>query len=129
LNDYLTEIAPLVQDQHFMLQKEVVERMVAPPGSKTYGRLSVMLQWRYVVFFMRFVDLHEAITQAKPLANVNSTGPGCFRLSSSTTSILDVKFPLPTQGMSDAYYIAVCWPSSNRAVGWAKKPNIICPRK
>jgi 16S rRNA (adenine1518-N6/adenine1519-N6)-dimethyltransferase len=44
---HLTQIAPLVQDQHFMLQKEVVERMVAPPGSKTYGRLSVMLQWRY----------------------------------------------------------------------------------
>jgi 16S rRNA (adenine1518-N6/adenine1519-N6)-dimethyltransferase len=36
-----------VQDQHFMLQKEVVERMVAEPGSKAYGRLSVMLQWRY----------------------------------------------------------------------------------
>jgi 16S rRNA (adenine1518-N6/adenine1519-N6)-dimethyltransferase len=30
-----------------MLQKEVVERMAAAPGSKTYGRLSVMLQWRY----------------------------------------------------------------------------------
>jgi 16S rRNA (adenine1518-N6/adenine1519-N6)-dimethyltransferase len=44
---HLAEIAPLVQDQHFMLQKEVVERMVAGPGSKTYGRLSVMLQWRY----------------------------------------------------------------------------------
>ncbi|CAN5735674.1 16S rRNA (adenine(1518)-N(6)/adenine(1519)-N(6))-dimethyltransferaseRsmA [soil metagenome] len=44
---HLAEIAPLVEDQHFMLQKEVVERMVAPPGSKTYGRLSVMLQWRY----------------------------------------------------------------------------------
>jgi 16S rRNA (adenine1518-N6/adenine1519-N6)-dimethyltransferase len=44
---HLAEIAPLVQDQHFMLQKEVVERMVAAPGSKTYGRLSVMLQWRY----------------------------------------------------------------------------------
>jgi len=29
---------------HFMLQKEVVERMAAGPGSKTYGRLSVMLQ-------------------------------------------------------------------------------------
>lgn len=43
----LAEIAPLVQDQHFMLQKEVVERMVATPGSKAYGRLSVMLQWRY----------------------------------------------------------------------------------
>jgi 16S rRNA (adenine1518-N6/adenine1519-N6)-dimethyltransferase len=44
---HLAGIAPQVQDQHFMLQKEVVERMVAAPGSKTYGRLSVMLQWRY----------------------------------------------------------------------------------
>lgn len=44
---HLTSIAPQVADQHFMLQKEVVERMVAEPGSKTYGRLSVMLQWRY----------------------------------------------------------------------------------
>jgi 16S rRNA (adenine1518-N6/adenine1519-N6)-dimethyltransferase len=44
---HLADIAPHVQDQHFMLQKEVVERMVAEPGSKTYGRLSVMLQWRY----------------------------------------------------------------------------------
>jgi 16S rRNA (adenine1518-N6/adenine1519-N6)-dimethyltransferase len=44
---HLAEIAPLVRDQHFMLQKEVVERMVAEPGGKTYGRLSVMLQWRY----------------------------------------------------------------------------------
>ncbi|MES2536477.1 MAG: 16S rRNA (adenine(1518)-N(6)/adenine(1519)-N(6))-dimethyltransferase RsmA [Pseudomonadota bacterium] len=44
---HLTQIAPQVQDQHFMLQKEVVERMVAEPGGKTYGRLSVMLQWRY----------------------------------------------------------------------------------
>ena len=30
-----------------MLQREVVDRMAAAPGSKTYGRLSVMLQWRY----------------------------------------------------------------------------------
>ena len=33
-----------IQDLHFMLQKEVVERMAAEPGSKVYGRLSVMLQ-------------------------------------------------------------------------------------
>ncbi|KAB8043959.1 16S rRNA (adenine(1518)-N(6)/adenine(1519)-N(6))-dimethyltransferase RsmA [Janthinobacterium aquaticum] len=44
---HLADFAPLVQDQHFMLQKEVVERMVAEPGTKAYGRLSVMLQWRY----------------------------------------------------------------------------------
>ena len=36
-----------VIDQDFMLQKEVVDRMVAAPGSKVYGRLSVMLQYRY----------------------------------------------------------------------------------
>jgi 16S rRNA (adenine1518-N6/adenine1519-N6)-dimethyltransferase len=38
-----------VLDQHFMLQKEVVDRMAAGPGSKTYGRLSVMLQSRYEI--------------------------------------------------------------------------------
>ena len=38
-----------VVDQHFMLQKEVVERMAASPGCKDYGRLSVMLQWRYAI--------------------------------------------------------------------------------
>ena len=43
----LLPIAERVIDQHFMLQKEVVDRMVASPGSKTYGRLSVMLQFRY----------------------------------------------------------------------------------
>lgn len=36
-----------IEDQHFMLQKEVVQRMGAAPGTKAYGRLSVMLQWRY----------------------------------------------------------------------------------
>jgi len=44
---HLAEFAHLVEDQHFMLQKEVVERMVAEPGTKAYSRLSVMLQWRY----------------------------------------------------------------------------------
>jgi len=44
---HLARFVAQVQDQHFMLQKEVVERMVAEPGSKDYGRLSVMLQWRY----------------------------------------------------------------------------------
>jgi 16S rRNA (adenine1518-N6/adenine1519-N6)-dimethyltransferase len=39
--------ASLVQDQHFMLQKEVIDRMVAQPATADYGRLSVMLQWRY----------------------------------------------------------------------------------
>jgi 16S rRNA (adenine1518-N6/adenine1519-N6)-dimethyltransferase len=36
--------ADVIADMHFMLQKEVVDRMAAAPGSKVYGRLSVMLQ-------------------------------------------------------------------------------------
>jgi 16S rRNA (adenine1518-N6/adenine1519-N6)-dimethyltransferase len=44
---HLLESADRVADQHFMLQKEVADRMAAAPGGKDYGRLSVMLQWRY----------------------------------------------------------------------------------
>jgi len=44
---HLVPFAPLVYDMHFMLQKEVVDRMVAEPGSKDFGRLSVMLQYHY----------------------------------------------------------------------------------
>jgi 16S rRNA (adenine1518-N6/adenine1519-N6)-dimethyltransferase len=53
--------AAAVRDMHFMLQKEVVERMAAGPGSKVYGRLSVMLQ---------------AYCAVTPLFTV---GPGAFR--------------------------------------------------
>jgi len=45
----------VVQDQHFMLQKEVVDRMVAAPATSDYGRLSVMLQWRYAMEDVLFV--------------------------------------------------------------------------
>ena len=44
---HLLEVAEVVLDQHVMLQKEVVQRMAAGPGGKDFGRLSVMLQWRY----------------------------------------------------------------------------------
>lgn len=50
-----------VTDCHFMLQKEVVERMAAAPDTQEYGRLSVMLQYRW---------------QIKPLFDVS---PGSFR--------------------------------------------------
>ena len=46
---HLLGFAANVLDQHFMLQKEVVERMVAGPSTAAYGRLSVMLQWRYAM--------------------------------------------------------------------------------
>ncbi|MDR7134918.1 16S rRNA (adenine1518-N6/adenine1519-N6)-dimethyltransferase [Lysobacter niastensis] len=55
------EHAAAIRDMHFMLQKEVVDRMAAGPGSKVYGRLGVMLQ---------------AYCHVTPLFNVP---PGAFR--------------------------------------------------
>jgi 16S rRNA (adenine1518-N6/adenine1519-N6)-dimethyltransferase len=52
---HLLPFADIVQDQHFMLQKEVIDRMVAKPGNSDYGRLSVMLQWRYAMENILFV--------------------------------------------------------------------------
>jgi 16S rRNA (adenine1518-N6/adenine1519-N6)-dimethyltransferase len=43
----LMEFAAHIRDMHFMLQKEVVERMVAAPSTHDYGRLSIMLQRRF----------------------------------------------------------------------------------
>ena len=52
---HLLGFAELITDQHFMLQKEVIDRMVANPATSDYGRLSVMLQWRYAMEDVLFV--------------------------------------------------------------------------
>ena len=52
---HLLPFAGAVEDQHFMLQKEVIDRMVAAPSTSDYGRLSVMLQWRYAMENVLFV--------------------------------------------------------------------------
>ncbi len=44
---HFAEYAGRIRDMHFMLQNEVVERMVASPSTPEYGRLSVMLQYRF----------------------------------------------------------------------------------
>ena len=46
---HIARFTASVRDCHFMLQREVVDRMAAAPGSKSYGRLSVMLQYRFRV--------------------------------------------------------------------------------
>jgi len=67
-----------VQDQHFMLQKEVIDRMVASPCTSDYGRLSVMLQWRYEMEDVLFVPpesfdppprVDSAVVRMVPLQN------------------------------------------------------------
>jgi 16S rRNA (adenine1518-N6/adenine1519-N6)-dimethyltransferase len=45
-----------IDDMHFMLQKEVVERMAAAPNSKTYGRLSIMTQYQCQVVPVMEID-------------------------------------------------------------------------
>lgn len=52
---HLLQHVARIEDQHFMLQKEVVDRMVAAPATADYGRLSVMLQWRYAMADVLFV--------------------------------------------------------------------------
>lgn len=56
---HLMTWADQVRDQHFMLQREVIDRMVARPGDSQYGRLSVMLQARY-----RMVSLFDVPPEA-----------------------------------------------------------------
>ena len=75
---HLLEHVNVVKDQHFMLQKEVIDRMVARPATSDYSRLSVMLQWRYAMENVLFVPpesfdppprVDSAIVRMVPLAN------------------------------------------------------------
>jgi 16S rRNA (adenine1518-N6/adenine1519-N6)-dimethyltransferase len=74
---HLLDTVEVVADQHFMLQREVVDRMAAAPGGKDYGRLSVMLQWRYAIESVLDVPpeafdppprVHSAVVRMQPLA-------------------------------------------------------------
>jgi 16S rRNA (adenine1518-N6/adenine1519-N6)-dimethyltransferase len=74
---HLLDHVAVVKDQHFMLQKEVIDRMVASPASGDYGRLSVMLQWRYAMENVLFVPpesfdppprVDSAVVRMVPLA-------------------------------------------------------------
>ena len=56
---HLLDAVDVIEDQHFMLQKEVIDRMVAPPSTSAYGRLSVMLQWRYAMENVLAVPPHS----------------------------------------------------------------------
>jgi 16S rRNA (adenine1518-N6/adenine1519-N6)-dimethyltransferase len=81
---HLLDAVSDVADQHFMLQKEVVDRMAAAPGGKEYGRLSVMLQWRYDIESVLDVPpeafdppprVHSAVVRMQPLPEVPAVQP------------------------------------------------------
>jgi 16S rRNA (adenine1518-N6/adenine1519-N6)-dimethyltransferase len=81
---HLLGAAAHVVDQHFMLQKEVAQRMAAAPGGKDYGRLSVMLQWRYRIDDVLAVPpqafdpppkVDSAVVRMRPLALAGAQPP------------------------------------------------------
>jgi 16S rRNA (adenine1518-N6/adenine1519-N6)-dimethyltransferase len=61
---HLSGVAGRCADLHLMLQKEVVDRLAAEPGSKVYGRLSVMLQYRYRID--RLIDVPASAFRPRP---------------------------------------------------------------
>ena len=74
---HLLDAVDVIEDQHFMLQKEVIDRMVAAPATSDYSRLSVMLQWRYAMENVLFVPpesfdppprVNSAVVRMRPLA-------------------------------------------------------------
>ena len=87
----LLKYSPHLQDLHFMLQKEVVDRIVAPPGSRQYGRLGVMLAPR---------------ARATSLLDI---GPGAFtpapRVSSAVVRLEVLQ--MPPAWAAEPYYGAV----------------------
>ena len=69
--------AEIVEDMHFMLQKEVVDRICSQPGSKQYGKLSVLMQYRCRTeklfdvapeCFKPSPKVHSSLIRLKPLA-------------------------------------------------------------
>lgn len=82
---HLMGFADRIVDQHFMLQKEVIDRMVARAGTAAYGRLSVMLQSRY------------------QMDNILFVGPECFspppRVDSAIVRMLPLAADAPFQSI------------------------------
>lgn len=84
---HLLDHVAVVRDQHFMLQKEVIDRMVAAPATADYGRLSVMLQWRYAMENVLFVPpgsfdppprVDSAVVRMVPLAQPPAINVGLY---------------------------------------------------
>jgi len=78
---HFSTYADRIRDMHFMLQNEVVERMVAEPSTPEYGRLSVMLQYRF--YMEKLLDVP----------------PGSFRPAPKVDSAIVRMIPLPAEAI------------------------------
>jgi 16S rRNA (adenine1518-N6/adenine1519-N6)-dimethyltransferase len=89
---HLLAQAHVIRDMHFMLQKEVVDRMCAGPGDEAYGRLSVSLAARAEV------------------SHLFDVGPGAFKPAPKVTSAIVRIVPRPP-----AFEVR-SWPAFDRVV-------------
>jgi len=84
---HIASYAERITDMHFMLQNEVVERMVAEPSTPEYGRLSVMLQYRFQMEKM----LDVTPDSFRPAPKVNSAVVRMIPLSASAITVRNEK--------------------------------------
>ena len=82
---HLSQFSEQILDMHFMLQKEVVERMVGMPSTSDYGRLSVMLQYR---FDMEYV-FNVPAESFRPIPKVESAIVRMIPRSQSSRTVKD----------------------------------------
>ncbi len=78
---HLLEFLDVIDDMHFMLQKEVVQRMAAEPNTKIYGRLSVMLQWYCDVDYLFDIPANAFIPAPKIVSSLVRLRPKAQPLS------------------------------------------------
>ncbi len=99
---HLLEHAPVIEDMHFMLQKEVVERLAATPGGGDWGRLSIMVQYH---------------CRVEHLFNV---GPGAFNPPPKVDSAIVRLTPSPSRPIRHAI--------RNCSSGWSARPSTSAAR-
>lgn len=98
---HLAEFAGHCTDLHFMLQQEVVERMVAVPSSPAYGRLSIMLQVRFdmqhlfgvpPVSFNPVPKVQSAVIRLRPLTGAERMARGAPRDAAHFARVVGTAF-------------------------------------
>ena len=103
-------------DLHFMLQEEVVERMAAAPSSAAYGRLSVMLQYRFKVerlfgvppeAFKPAPKVHSAVVRLQPLSDAERGARGLAKDEARFAAVVTAAFTQRRKTLRNALSSAV----------------------
>lgn len=120
---HLAEFAAHCVDLHFMLQQEVVARMVATPSSPEYGRLSVMLQVRYAMerlfgvppeSFRPVPKVQSAVVRLRPLTLAERTALGVPRDAAVFASVVNAAFSMRRKTLRNALASMIDAPAMER---------------